>query len=218
MPVPQGVVVVSSNPYLMTTSLYKTIEALDFIGLSKERIKILDLLVAFIQEKKTAQAPIKLHFICTHNSRRSHLSQIWAQAMAAYYKVPHVLSYSGGTEATAIYPMVVKTLGAQGFEIHPVSEGVNPVYSIHYSENGLALLGFSKTLDHAVNPSNGFAAIMTCDAADQGCPFIAGAEQRIGLTYKDPKASDGTPQQESVYLERSIQIATELKYVFSRIS
>ena len=175
-------------------------------------------MVAFIQEKKTAQAPIKLHFICTHNSRRSHLSQIWAQAMAAYYKVPHVLSYSGGTEATAIYPMVVKTLGAQGFEIHPVSEGVNPVYSIHYSENGLALLGFSKTLDHAVNPSNGFAAIMTCDAADQGCPFIAGAEQRIGLTYKDPKASDGTPQQESVYLERSIQIATELKYVFSRIS
>lgn len=202
----------------MTTTLLQTIADMNIAVISKERIKILDLLVAFIQEKKTAQAPIKLHFICTHNSRRSHLSQIWAQAMAAYYKVPHVLSYSGGTEATAMYPMVVKTLGAQGFEIHPVSEGVNPVYSIHYSENGLALLGFSKTLDHAVNPSNGFAAIMTCDAADRGCPFIAGAEQRIGLTYKDPKASDGTPQQESVYLERSIQIATELKYVFSRIS
>ena len=202
----------------MTTTLLQTIADMNIAVISKERIKILDLLVAFIQEKKTAQAPIKLHFICTHNSRRSHLSQIWAQAMAAYYKVPHVLSYSGGTEATAMYPMVVKTLVAQGFEIYPVSEGVNPVYSIQYSENGLALLGFSKTLDHAVNPSNGFAAIMTCDAADQGCPFIAGAEQRIGLTYKDPKASDGTPQQESVYLERSIQIATELKYVFSRIS
>ena len=218
MPVPQGVVVVSLNPYLMTTLLYKTIEALDFSGLSKDRKKILDLLVTFIQEKKTAQAAVKLHFICTHNSRRSHLSQIWAQAMAAYHKVPHVLCYSGGTEATAMYPMVVKTLVTQGFEIHPVSEGVNPVYSIHYSESGLALLGFSKTLDHAVNPSNGFVAIMTCDAADQDCPFIAGAEQRIGLTYKDPKVSDGTPQQESVYLERSIQIATELKYVFSRIS
>ena len=202
----------------MTTTLLQTIADMNIAVISKERIKILDLLVAFIQEKKTAQAPIKLHFICTHNSRRSHLSQIWAQAMAAYYKVPHVLSYSGGTEATVMYPMVVKTLVAQGFEIHPVSEGVNPMYSIHYSENGLALLGFSKTLDHAVNPSNGFAAIMTCDAADQGCPFIAGAEQRIGLTCKDPKASDGTPQQESVYLERSIQIATELKYVFSRIS
>ena len=86
MPVHQGVVVVSLNPYLMTTLLYKTIEALDFIGLSKDRKSILDLLVTFIQEKKTAQAAVKLHFICTHNSRRSHLSQIWAQAMAAYYK------------------------------------------------------------------------------------------------------------------------------------
>ena len=202
----------------MTTTLLQTIADMNIAVISKERKKILDLLVTFIQEKKTAQAPIKLHFICTHNSRRSHLSQIWAQAMAAYYKVPHVLSYSGGTEATAMYPMVVKTLVTQGFEIHPVTQGVNPVYSIHYSESGLALLGFSKTLDHPVNPTNGFAAIMTCDAADQGCPFIAGAAQRIGLTFKDPKASDGTPQQESVYLERSIQIATELKYVFSQIS
>jgi len=202
----------------MNTLLNSTIEALDLSTLSKDRKNILDLLVAFVQEKRTAQVPVKLHFICTHNSRRSHLSQIWAQAMAAYYNVPNVLSYSGGTEATALYPMVVKTLAKQGFEIHPVSEGVNPVYSIHYSESGLALLGFSKTLDHAVNPSNGFVAIMTCDAADQDCPFIAGADQRIGLTYKDPKVSDGTPQQESVYLERSIQIATELKYVFSRIS
>ncbi|HCD98220.1 MAG TPA: protein-tyrosine-phosphatase, partial [Flavobacteriaceae bacterium] len=41
---------------------------------------------------------------------------------------------------------------------------------------------------------------------------------RIGLTFKDPKISDGSPQQERVYRERSIQIATELKYVFSRIS
>lgn len=202
----------------MNTLLNSTIEALDLSTLSKDRKNILDLLVAFVQEKRTAQVPVKLHFICTHNSRRSHLSQIWAQAMAAYYNVPNVLSYSGGTEATALYPMVVKTLAKQGFEIHPVSEGVNPVYSIHYSESGLALLGFSKTLDHAVNPSNGFVAIMTCDAADQDCPFIAGADERIGLTYKDPKVSDGTPQQESVYLERSIQIATELKYVFSRIS
>src|SRR6056300_116728 len=202
----------------MNTLLNSTIEALDLSTLPKDRKNILDLLVAFVQEKRTAQVPVKLHFICTHNSRRSHLSQIWAQAMAAYYNVPNVLSYSGGTEATALHPMVVKTLAKQGFEIHPVSEGVNPVYSIHYSESGLALLGFSKTLDHAVNPSNGFVAIMTCDAADQDCPFIAGADQRIGLTYKDPKVSDGTPQQESVYLERSIQIATELKYVFSRIS
>ena len=202
----------------MNTLLYKTIEALDLNTLSEERKNILDLLVVFIQEKKTAQALVKLHFICTHNSRRSHFSQIWAQAMAAYHKVPHVLCYSGGTEATALYPMVIKTLVAQGFDIYPVAEGKNPIYAIHYSERSLPLIGFSKKIDHPLNPSKDFAAIMTCDAADQGCPFIAGAEKRIGLTFKDPKISDGSPQQERVYRERSIQIATELKYVFSRIS
>jgi len=132
----------------MNTLLYKTIEALDLNTLSEERKNILDLLVVFIQEKKTAQALVKLHFICTHNSRRSHFSQIWAQAMAAYHKVPHVLCYSGGTEATALYPMVIKTLAAQGFDIYPIAEGENPIYAIHYSERSLPLIGFSKKIDH----------------------------------------------------------------------
>ena len=202
----------------MNTELFKTIEGLDAAAISKERKALLDSLVTFIQEKRLAKQSIKLHFICTHNSRRIHFSQIWAQAMAQYYKVPQLISYSGGTEATALYPMVVQTLEAQGFEIHPISEGKNPIYSIHYSERALPLIGFSKKVDHSLNPSKGFAAIMTCDAADQGCPFIAGAEKRMALTFKDPKVSDGTPQQESVYKERSIQIATELKYVFSSIA
>jgi arsenate reductase len=36
--------------------------------------------------------------------------------------------------------------------------------------------------------------------------------------YEDPKVSDGTPQQQEVYQERSEQIATEMKYVFSKIN
>ena len=59
---------------------------------------------------------------------------------------------------------------------------------------------------------------MTCSSADKGCPFIAGAEQRIPVTFEDPKAFDNTPQQAEKYKERSLQIATELKYVFSSIN
>jgi arsenate reductase len=36
--------------------------------------------------------------------------------------------------------------------------------------------------------------------------------------YEDPKISDETPQQKKVYAERSKQIATEMKYVFSQIA
>ena len=58
---------------------------------------------------------------------------------------------------------------------------------------------------------------MTCSNADVGCPFIQGAEKRIPITFEDPKAFDNTPLQKEKYHERSIQIATELCYVFSQI-
>ena len=45
--------------------------------------------------------PIQLMFVCTHNSRRSHISQQRAQASAAYLNVDNVQTFSGGTEATA---------------------------------------------------------------------------------------------------------------------
>ena len=58
---------------------------------------------------------------------------------------------------------------------------------------------------------------MTCSSADSGCPFVLGSDKRIPITYEDPKVSDGTPQQTETYLNRSLQIATEMKFVFSSL-
>ena len=125
--------------------------------------------------------------------------------------------YSGGTEATALFPMVAETLIHTGFKINMLSEGKNPVYAITCSENDHPVICFSKTYDNAFNPESEFAAIMTCSNADVGCPFIPGAEKRIPITFDDPKAFDNTSLQKEKYHERSIQIATELCYVFSQI-
>lgn len=164
------------------------------------------------------QQEIRLNFICTHNSRRSHLAQVWAQTLACYFNIKNVFCYSGGTEATALFPMVIETLQHSGFEISPISEHGNTVYSIKYAINEHPVIGFSKKLDEDFNPKSDFAAIMTCSQADAGCPFIAGAEKRIPMMYEDPKAFDGTLQQAEKYKERSIQIATEFFYVFSQIN
>lgn len=59
---------------------------------------------------------------------------------------------------------------------------------------------------------------MTCTEADGACPYIEGAQVRVATPYNDPKAFDGTPQQDAMYLERSKQIATECLYVFSQIN
>jgi len=202
--------------------LFKSIESeikqLNTSSIPEARKAILKPLIDFIQNKIDNNSIINLNFICTHNSRRSHLSQVWAQTMANYFNIKNVFCYSGGTEATALFPSAAEALEASGFKIEKLSQESNPVYSIKYSEVAHPVIGFSKTFDANFNPSNEFAAIMTCSSADKGCPFIAGAEKRIPMTFEDPKAFDNTPIQSEKYKERSLQIATELKYVFFKIS
>jgi arsenate reductase len=204
-----------------TTAVFPSIEneirSFQFATISPERKAILLPLIDFIQEKVSKDQEALLNFICSHNSRRSHLSQVWAQTAAAHFNVKNVFCYSGGTEATALFPMAAKTLEQSGFQVKALSEGKNPIYSIKYSENEHPIIGFSKTYDDSFNPQSAFAAILTCSQADGACPFIAGAEKRIPITFEDPKAFDNTPQQEEKYKERSIQIATELFYIFSQI-
>jgi len=202
---------------ILFPEIEKVILSFNFETISEERKAVLQPLIDFIQNKANNKQEIRLNLICTHNSRRSHLSQVWAQTAATYYEVQNVFCYSGGTEATALFPMAVQTLEQQGFQIKTIAEGNNPVYAIKYSENVNPIIGFSKTFDSDFNPKSEFAAIMTCSQADGGCPFIAGAEKRIPITFEDPKAFDNTPQQAEKYQERSIQIGTELFYVFSKI-
>lgn len=201
----------------MFENLSKTVESLAVEAIPVERTEILQALVDYIQYKIEARQEIRLNFICTHNSRRSHLSQIWAQTMAFHFGVQNVFCYSGGTEATAMFPKVAETLAQHGFQIEKLSSEKNPLYAVKYDENQHPIVCFSKTFDAAFNPSAAFAAIMTCASADEVCPFIAGAERRLPIRYEDPKAFDGTNLMDAKYAERSLEIATEMYYVFSKI-
>ncbi|MFV8339504.1 low molecular weight phosphatase family protein [Flavobacterium sp. LB3P21] len=206
---------------LTKASLFPEIEEVirtfNFESISAVRKITLQPLIDFIQSKVSSNQEVRLNLICTHNSRRSHLAQVWSQTAAAHYNINNVFCYSGGTEATAMFPMAAKTLIKQGFQIKTIAEGSNPIYTIKYSGNEHPIIGFSKTYDDDFNPKGEFVAIMTCSQADGGCPFIAGAEKRIPITFEDPKAFDNTPEQPEKYQERSFQIATEMFYVFSQI-
>ena len=202
---------------MIYSKIEDTINTFKSVEITDERKETLQPLIDYIQSKIDAKQEIRLNFICTHNSRRSHLSQVWAQTIASYFGY-NITSYSGGTEATALFPMVAKTLEKSGFKITQLSENKNPIYSIKYAENQHPIIGFSKTYDNSFNPSSEFAAILTCSNADVGCPFIAGAEKRIPVTFEDPKAFDDTPLQAEKYLQRSLQIGAELFYVFSKLN
>lgn len=199
--------------------LKATIEKLvaEFSAIPKDRISIIRELTDFISQKSKSGMRTNLNFICTHNSRRSHISQLWAQAAAYYYGISNVYTFSGGTEATAFNPRAVNAMKGAGFDISVKKDGNNPLYEGRYAENEIPLTLFSKKYDDPFNPNKDFAAIMTCSHADQNCPLVIGASKRIALTYDDPKEFDGTSLEEAKYAERVMEIGREILYAFSMV-
>ena len=179
------------------------------------RKHILKQLVTFIENNQREGKLTRLNFICTHNSRRSHLSQIWAQAAAAHYGIDDVQCYSGGTEATAFNPRAVRAMGDVGFIIIKSDQSENPIYHVFFSNAQKPLIAFSKVYSDVYNPQDGFAAIMTCSHADENCPVVVGAATRISLPFNDPKDFDNSPQEMEKYHERVLEIGREICYAFS---
>ncbi|ABG58786.1 protein-tyrosine-phosphatase [Cytophaga hutchinsonii] len=189
-----------------------------FDTISEERKSVLKKISAYVQKKVSEGKAAELIYICTHNSRRSHLGQIWAKVAATYYGFNNVETYSGGTEATAFNPNAIKAIETIGFTVTNEDGKPNAVYSVQFGDAKIVIECFSKKYDDKANPKQGFCAVMTCTEADGACPYIDGAEVRVSTPYNDPKAFDETPHQDAKYLERSKQIATECLYVFSQIN
>jgi arsenate reductase (thioredoxin) len=203
---------------MITLDLDRTIEAclLNFSSIPDERKSALQELSKIIKNKELVDK-VNLTFICVHNSRRSHLAQIWAQIAAHYYEIENVHCYSGGSEVTEMYPAAVNILQKNGLLVQQLSTDENPVYTLKYAESAPPIRGFSKLFDDSFNPQTEFAAIMVCFSSDSNCPYIANATERLLISYQDPKEFDGTELQNEKYLERSLQIATEMLYAFSLV-
>lgn len=179
--------------------------------ISQERRKLLEAIAAKILETDDLPA---LNFICTHNSRRSQLAQIWAKTAAHYAGFSRLECYSGGTEATRVPDATLDALRRQGFKIGKRGDGNEPL-SVTYAPDAPDLELFSKKFDHPANPDRDFLALMTCSDAADNCPFVPGSNGRFALTYQDPKIADGTPEEAATYLERADQIGREMIYLIN---
>jgi|TARA_R100000963_G_C4631717_1_gene96645 arsenate reductase len=185
-------------------------------AIPSERKEKLEEVAKYIQSKIENDETAKLNFICTHNSRRSHLAQVWTATAAHYFGIEDMETYSGGTEATAFNPRAVAAVERAGFRVENPG-GDNPKYRIRFDEDAEPMICFSKKFDDDFNPDKKFAAIMTCSDADENCPFVPGAEFRQAITYRDPKESDGTAIEKEAYSTRCLQIATEMFYMMNQV-
>jgi len=198
------------------SSLLQTIASLPISSIALERKALLEEMAEYLREKLRTGQEIRLNFICTHNSRRSQFSQIWAQTAAAYYGI-EAFCYSGGVEVTTFNPRAVAAIQRDGFKVVQ-KEGENPIYFVFFCDDSEPIMAFSKVYNDPINATKDFAAVMTCDHADENCPVISGAERRLPLRFEDPKAFDDSPLEEKMYSERSHQIAAELFYLFEKVA
>ena len=187
---------------------------MEFDMIEEERKEALLQLSDYIREKRQHHQPVRLTFICTGNSRRSQLGQIWAATAAAYYDIEDVTTFSGGTITTAFNKRIARSLMRSGFVAETIL-GNNSDYKVHYSEKRPPLVCFSKKYDDPSNPTSNFAAIMVCSDADERCPVVPGAELRVAIPYIDPRLSDHSDWEDETYDERNAQIAREMLFVMA---
>jgi arsenate reductase len=196
---------------------YVAARVAEFDQIPSERKAQLKKVSLYVQSRVKAGQPVRLTFICTHNSRRSHLSQIWAATAAAHYGVAGVETFSGGTEATAFNPRAIAAVERAGFTVKKTDETKNPKQEVRFHDAGAPMVCFSKKYDEAPNPKEDFCAVMTCSEADKSCPNVRGASLRMAISYDDPKVADNTLGEAAKYDERCAQIAREMLYLFAQV-
>lgn len=214
-----GVAVAGAAEARLNDRLAKFVEAreAEFEQISSERKSQLKPLTDYLTQCRKSGKPIRLTFICTHNSRRSHMSQLWAAVAAVRYGIDQVETFSGGTEGTAFNPRAVAAMERAGFRIDKLDSTDNPKYAAYLASESSPQICFSKIYSEAPNPTQEFCAVMTCTSADKGCPVVSGASARVAIPFEDPKVADNTEEEQAKYDERAAQIAREILYVFSQV-
>jgi arsenate reductase len=192
--------------------------------LDKERAALLWEASEKTRAQRNLTGAADLVFVCTHNSRRSHFAQFWAQVAADDAGIDNLTTYSCGTEATACNARTVAALKRFGAKISVAARSpeqafpANPRYIATIPFSGRQQTLFSKAFGHSSLPSSGMIALFCCDDADEKCPAIPTAASRVALRYVDPKVSDDTPAESETYDAACLQIASEMFYLMRLIA
>ena len=186
------------------------------MGIEKNRKDKIVKLAQIIKINHEQQNIVKITFICTHNSRRSQFSQVWAYISGLYFKLDFLEFYSGGTEVDSVNLNVINALSNSGLKIEKTHKD-KAIYLLKSLKKDKGISLYSKVYNSKLNPSKHFIAIMTCSDADQMCPVIKGADKKISLPYSDPRGADNTGLEKEVYSQTCSTIAKEMFYLMKQV-
>lgn len=187
------------------------------LSIPEDRKELLRACATSIVEQINAKDSSEIIVICTHNSRRSQLAELWIDIASEWYGLNDIHAYSGGSESTAFNHRMIDALMRTGVQCQIVEPGKNPVYNIQFSDNPTNKQYFSKEYTHPYNPKSEFIAILVCQSADEACPTVFGARHRYFIPYVDPKQADDTEQEAQTYDEKVLEIGIEMCYMIKAV-
>ena len=183
----------------------------------KKRKPLLLSVSRYISKKSINKNKVNILFICTHNSRRSQLAQVWSYVASKYFKLNNIMTFSGGTEVSKFNLNAIGSLKRAGLEIKKNNNQENFFYLVKISKDDLGLKCFSKKHNSDYNPKKNFISITTCSEADKECPIIVGADKKVFIPYKDPKFFDGSDQKKTIYDQCCFIIAQEMFFIMKNV-
>jgi len=131
------------------------------------------------KERPVPSAPIRVLFVCTHNSARSQI----AEALLQRYGGADFEVYSAGTEATRVNPFALQVLAELGIDWSRAR---------------------SKVIDEFLDQQFDYV-ITVCDRARATCPVFPGSTNSLHWGLDDPSEVDG-PDAEKLEAFRRTQV------------
>jgi protein-tyrosine-phosphatase len=140
------------------------------------------------QTTSTTAQPVRILFLCTHNSARSQMAEGLLRALGG----KRVEVFSAGSEPTSIHPLAVKIMSSRGIDL-----------TTHRSKHLKEFLG--QHFDYVIT---------VCDRVRESCPVFPGDPEQIHWSFPDPAAIEGSLEtQQQGFEDTARELTNRIQYL-----
>ena len=145
-----------------------------------------------LETKTSVDTPIRVLFLCTHNSARSQM----AEGLLRKIGGDLVEVFSAGSEPTSIHPLAIKVMKSRDIDLNT-----------HQSKHLKEFVG--QNFDYVIT---------VCDRVREVCPVFPGEPKEIHWSFPDPAAIEGTAKtQERGFDDTARELTNRIQYLLLMI-
>jgi protein-tyrosine-phosphatase len=140
-----------------------------------------------VRTGKTLSRPLRVLFLCTHNSARSQI----AEALLRHMGGDHVEVWSAGSAPTEVHPQAIGALQAIGID----TSGLH-----------------AKSLDQFIGQPFDYI-ITVCDRVRDICPAFPGDPAQAHWSIADPVVVEDPEERANAFQQVAVELQTRIRYL-----